>query len=66
MLDHTEIKIGDRVHHRLFGDGTVTDTLPIGDDTVVTIEFDSGSRKKLCAVISALERAEENDEPKEP
>ena len=57
MLDHTKIKKGDRVRHRLFGDGTVTDTLPIGDDTVVTIEFDSGSKKKLCAVISALESA---------
>ena len=66
MLDHTEIKIGDRVHHRLFGNGTVTDTLPIGDDTVVTIEFDSGCRKKLCAVISALEPAVEEDETKEP
>ena len=64
---HTrEIKIGDRVHHRLFGDGTVTDTLPIGDDTVVTIEFDSGSRKKLCAVISKLELIETEHEKEQP
>ena len=41
----------------MFGDGTVTDTLPIGDDTIVTIEFDNGNKKKLCAVISALESA---------
>ena len=58
MFDHTEIKKGDRVRHRLFGNGTVTDTLLIGDDTVVTIDFDSGNTKKLCAVISALESAE--------
>ena len=58
MLDHTKIKKGDRIRHRLFGDGTVTDTLLLGDDTVVTINFDSGSTKKLCAVISALESAE--------
>ena len=30
MLDHTKIKKGDRVRHRLFGVGTVTDTLPLG------------------------------------
>ncbi|MCR5600855.1 MAG: hypothetical protein K6G33_08980 [Ruminococcus sp.] len=58
MLDHTKIKKGDRVRHRLFGEGTVTDTLPIGDDTIVTIKFDNGATKKLCAVISALENAD--------
>ncbi|MBR6968155.1 MAG: hypothetical protein IKH78_06430 [Ruminococcus sp.] len=55
MLDHKKLKKGDRVRHRLFGAGTVTDTLPIGDDTIVTIAFDSGRTRKLCAVISALE-----------
>ena len=60
MFDHNEIKKGDRVRHRLFGTGTVTDTLPIGDDTIVTIAFDSGRTLKLCAVISALEY-EDND-----
>lgn len=63
MIDHTKIKKGDRVRHRLFGDGTVTDTLLIGDDTVVTIDFDSGNTKKLCAVISALESAEPPPKP---
>ena len=66
MFDHTEIKKGDTVRHRLFGDGTVTDTLLIGDDTVVTIEFDSGSRKKLCAVISNLELIETEHEKEQP
>ena len=66
MFDHTEIKKGDRVRHRLFGDGTVTDTLLIGDDTVVTIEFDSGSRKKLCTVISNLELIETEHEKEQP
>ena len=65
MLDHRLIRKGDRLRHRLFGTGTVTDTLPLGDDTVGTIEFDSGSTKKLCAVISALEYAEETKEQKD-
>ena len=61
MLDHTKIKKGDRVRHRLFGVGTVTDTLPLGGDTVVTIEFDNGTTRKLCAVISTLESAEADE-----
>ena len=64
MFDHKEIKKGDRVRHRLFGTGTVTDTLPLGGDTVVTIEFDSGCTKKLCAVIAALESADDDPEQK--
>ena len=58
MLDHTKIKKGDRVRHRLFGVGTVTDTLPLGGDIVVTIEFDNGTTRKLCAEIANLESAE--------
>ncbi len=55
MPDNVEIKKGDRVKHRLFGRGTVTDTLPLGGDTVVTIEFDNGTVRKLCAVVAGLE-----------
>lgn len=61
MLDHKLIKKGDRLRHRLFGAGTVIDTLLLGDDTVVTIRFDSGQTRKLCAVVSGLEYAETND-----
>ena len=55
MPENVEIKKGDRVKHRLFGKGTVIDTLPLGGDTVVTIEFDNGTVRKLCAVVSGLE-----------
>ncbi len=55
MSVNDEIKKGDRVKHRLFGKGTVIDTLPLGGDTVVTIEFDNGTVRKLCAVVSGLE-----------
>lgn len=64
MFDHNEIKKGDRVRHRLFGTGTVTDTLPLGGDTVVTIEFDNGTTRKLCAEISAIEYENDNEEQK--
>ena len=55
MPENVEIKKGDRVKHRLFGTGPVTDTLPLGGDTVVTIEFDNGTTRKLCAIVSGLE-----------
>ena len=55
MPENAEFKKGDRVKHRLFGRGTVTDTLHLGGDTVVTIEFDNGTVRKLCAVVSGLE-----------
>lgn len=57
-----EFNVGDRVVHRLFGKGTVTDTLPIRNDVIVTIEFDSGQTKKLCAYISKIEKEETSDE----
>ena len=51
-----EFKVGDRVVHRLFGEGTVTDTLPIRDDIILTIDFDNGKTKKLCAFIAKLKK----------
>ena len=53
--------VGDRVVHRLFGEGTVTDILPIRGDVIVTVEFDSGQTKKLCAVITKLEKTESKE-----
>lgn len=53
--------VGDRVTHRLFGEGTVTDILPIRGDVIVTVEFDSGQTKKLCAVITKLEKTESKE-----
>ena len=66
MPGSIEIKKGDRVKHRLFGRGTVTDTLPLGGDTVVTIEFDNGTVRKLCAVVSGLEKESPDDDPEQP
>ena len=63
MPDSIDFKKGDRVKHRLFGKGTVTDTLPLGGDTVVTIEFDNGTTRKLCADISGLEKDVPDNSP---
>ena len=58
-----EFKVGDRVVHRLFGKGRVTDLLPLHSDVVVTIKFDSGQIRKLGAMTSRLEK--EDNETKE-
>ncbi|MBR6243071.1 MAG: hypothetical protein IKQ90_06225 [Ruminococcus sp.] len=55
MIDIDNIRIGDRVLHRLYGAGVVLDMLPISGDIILTIEFDSGKKKKLCALVSKLE-----------
>ena len=64
MLDINNIKIGDRVLHRLYGAGVVLDMLPISGDVILTVEFDSGKKKKLCALVAKLEPEipEENNE----
>ena len=53
--------VGDRVVHRLFGEGTITDILPIRSDVIVTIEFDSRQKKKLCAIIAKLQKINKTD-----
>ena len=55
--------VGDRVVHRLFGKGTITDILPIRGDIIVTVEFDSGQTKKLCAIVTGIKK--EDAETKE-
>lgn len=55
MSDVTKLRIGDRVNHKRYGEGTVTDMLPIRGDIVVTVVFDSGRTKKLCASVTELE-----------
>ena len=51
-----EFNVGDRVTHRLFGNGTVIDILPIRDDIILTIDFDNGKTRKLCAYVAKLEK----------
>lgn len=56
-----KFRVGDRVVHRLFGEGTVTDLLPIRDDIILTIDFDNGQKRKLCAYIAKLEKLQNED-----
>jgi len=55
----SEIKKGDVLMHKRYGKGTVLDVLPIKDDVIVTIKFENGAVKKLCAEICGLEKADD-------
>ncbi len=48
-------KVGDRVRHKAFGDGTITGTTGSGASMIVQIQFDNGAIKKLAAGFAPLE-----------
>ena len=49
-------KIGDRISHGLFGEGTVISSQVRGDDEEVTVAFKSKGIKKLLASLANLRR----------
>ncbi len=48
-------KAGDRVRHKVFGDGSILGTEGSGSSMIVQIRFDNGSIKKLAAGFAPLE-----------
>ena len=46
--------IGQRVEHKTFGVGTVTAVTPMGNDSMLVIEFDSIGTKKIMAQFANL------------
>ena len=51
-----QFKIGDRISHGLFGEGTVISSQVRGDDEEVTVAFKSKGIKKLLASLANLRR----------
>jgi DNA helicase-2/ATP-dependent DNA helicase PcrA len=45
---------GDRVKHNVFGEGTVVAAKLMGNDTMLTIEFDTAGSKKLMANFARI------------
>ncbi|MBE6908982.1 MAG: hypothetical protein E7474_05190 [Ruminococcaceae bacterium] len=41
------LRVGDRINHRIFGDGVVVDLNPMGADTLMTVDFAGVGTKKL-------------------
>lgn len=50
---------GDRVRHKKFGDGTVTEAQAVGNDMRLKINFDTTGEKNLMAVYARLEKISE-------
>lgn len=48
---------GDRVKHNVFGQGTVAEARRMGNDTMLTINFDNGQSKKVMANFARIEKA---------
>lgn len=53
-----DIKIGDTVVHKKFGNGLVLAAQPLGNDLLLEVAFDSCGTKKLMAGAAKLEKAE--------
>ena len=49
-----DFKVGDRVRHKAFGEGTLIKQTPMGNDYLVELNFDSGVSKKLMLNAAAL------------
>ena len=49
-------KIGDSVRHAAFGDGIIINSVPMGNDILLEINFESVGSKKLMAAFAKLEK----------
>ncbi len=55
-VDPGSLQTGDRVRHKVFGEGTVVSCTRAGGDTVVTVAFPNQGVKKLLASVAPLEK----------
>jgi len=53
-----QFKTGDRVRHRIFGEGIVVESKVAGDDEEVTVVFEEKGIKRLLASFAKLEKLE--------
>lgn len=51
-----KFEIGDRIHHRLFGDGVVIDCSTSDDDQEITVAFTTAGIKKLLVSLAPIEK----------
>lgn len=48
--------IGDRIHHRVFGEGTILKATPMSNDTLLEIAFDTKGTKKVMANYAKISK----------
>lgn len=49
-------EVGDRVRHKVFGEGTVTEVKPVGGDAIITINFDTKGVKPVMKNNARMEK----------
>ena len=54
-----EYAVGDRVNHKVFGNGTVLSARPMSGDILLEIQFDSAGVKKAMANYAPMEKINE-------
>ncbi len=54
-IDISKYKVGQRVYHKKFGEGTITKLEQEGNDIKVDLEFDKVGHKRLMAKFAGLE-----------
>ncbi len=54
-----DFDVGDRVHHKTFGDGTLRSKTPMGSDFLLEVQFDQVGTKKIMANFAKLTKCEE-------
>ncbi|MBO5453686.1 MAG: DNA helicase PcrA [Clostridia bacterium] len=53
---NADFKVGDRVKHMRFGEGTVLSAIPMGSDMKLSVAFDSVGTKNLMATFAKLKK----------
>ena len=54
---YERFECGDRVHHMVFGDGTILSAKEMGADIIYEIAFENVGTKKLMATFAKLTKA---------
>jgi len=55
-----DLKVGDHVSHKVFGQGVVVNCVPNRDDQEITIDFEGVGTKRLLLSLAPLEKIEES------
>lgn len=51
-----KFSVGERVSHKVFGEGMIIKTTPMGNDTMLEISFDTVGTKKVMANFAKIEK----------
>ena len=51
-----DFDVGDRVRHKIFGEGTVVGVKPVGKDAIITIDFDTKGTKPVMKNNARMEK----------